>query len=250
MVRIIKKYLFLILTYPFFSGCAQNTLQQAGTASKIVGHDTATCLLSGPDSMMYYYGSSANMQEKKDGSIYDHVFMSYVFTSIKKHSKDTSFKVTITPISSADVVSNLVTVVNMFNTNGIRNCFVDTGYLPIADPLKLNLPAEESNDTLASTTKTWKSTVTILIYGNDNIYVYEDKNIAGGKKYDYNTIDNYLKNEIKTKGKGLGIIIKPNDQSTYKNTVDILDEMKLNNIEKYALVDITKEEEAFIKTLK
>ncbi len=38
--------------------------------------------------------------------------------------------------------------------------------------------------------------------------------------------------------KGLIVLIKPSDKSNYKNLVDILDEMKISNIQTYAIVDI------------
>ncbi|MEJ7693161.1 biopolymer transporter ExbD [Daejeonella sp.] len=39
--------------------------------------------------------------------------------------------------------------------------------------------------------------------------------------------------------KGLIVLIKPSDQSNYRNFVDILDEMKVSNITRYAIVEIT-----------
>ena len=39
--------------------------------------------------------------------------------------------------------------------------------------------------------------------------------------------------------KGLIVLIKPSDQSNYRNFVDILDEMKVANIQQYAVVDIS-----------
>ena len=39
--------------------------------------------------------------------------------------------------------------------------------------------------------------------------------------------------------KGLIVLIKPSDQSNYRNFVDILDEMKVSNIDRYAIVEIS-----------
>ena len=43
------------------------------------------------------------------------------------------------------------------------------------------------------------------------------------------------------------VIIKPDDDATYKNTVDILDEMTINRVRTYAMVKILKEELDLIK---
>jgi biopolymer transport protein ExbD len=45
----------------------------------------------------------------------------------------------------------------------------------------------------------------------------------------------------------LVVIIKPNEESTYKNVVDVLDEMNINVINRYALVDISEDENKLIK---
>jgi biopolymer transport protein ExbD len=47
--------------------------------------------------------------------------------------------------------------------------------------------------------------------------------------------------------KGLIVLIKPSDQSNYRNFVDILDEMKVSNIQQYAIVDISEPEIALLK---
>lgn len=45
------------------------------------------------------------------------------------------------------------------------------------------------------------------------------------------------------------VLIKPSDQSQYENLVDILDEMHISNIARYALVDATPEDMELIKAL-
>lgn len=45
----------------------------------------------------------------------------------------------------------------------------------------------------------------------------------------------------------LVLIIKPDADANYKNTVDILDEMEINGISRYAIVDPTKDEVSLIK---
>jgi biopolymer transport protein ExbD len=43
------------------------------------------------------------------------------------------------------------------------------------------------------------------------------------------------------------VIIKPNDEATFKNTVDILDEMTINGVKRFAMIDITATEQNLIK---
>lgn len=47
--------------------------------------------------------------------------------------------------------------------------------------------------------------------------------------------------------KGLIVLIKPSDQSNYRNFVDILDEMKVSNVNRYAIVEISEPDIALLK---
>jgi biopolymer transport protein ExbD len=43
------------------------------------------------------------------------------------------------------------------------------------------------------------------------------------------------------------VIIKPNEEATYKNTVDILDEMAINQVKRYAMVKVLEDENKLVK---
>ncbi len=47
--------------------------------------------------------------------------------------------------------------------------------------------------------------------------------------------------------KDLVVVIKPGELATYKNTVDMLDEMTITNIKRYAMVDLFPAEKALIE---
>lgn len=46
------------------------------------------------------------------------------------------------------------------------------------------------------------------------------------------------------------VLIKPTDDASYKNVVDVLDEMNISNIKRYALVDISSQEIDLLKNYK
>jgi biopolymer transport protein ExbD len=53
---------------------------------------------------------------------------------------------------------------------------------------------------------------------------------------------------IKANKDALIVVIKADDKAKYRNLVDILDEMLICNIGRYAIVDITPVEQELIKT--
>jgi biopolymer transport protein ExbD len=56
-----------------------------------------------------------------------------------------------------------------------------------------------------------------------------------------------LDKKSRTPEKDLVVVLKPSEECTYKNVVDILDEMAINVLKRYALVDISKDETQLIK---
>ncbi len=70
-------------------------------------------------------------------------------------------------------------------------------------------------------------------------------------KYD---LQNGLGKIIREKQKALGIakdelmlMIKPTDASTYNNIINLLDEVQINAIKKYAILKLSPEEKAFLE---
>lgn len=90
--------------------------------------------------------------------------------------------------------------------------------------------------------------LTLILGEQDKIYWY--KGITEPKI----ELTNFSKDGVRkilaeqnARVKGLVVLIKPSDESRYKNVVDILDEMTITNMARYALVDITSEDEELVK---
>jgi biopolymer transport protein ExbD len=55
--------------------------------------------------------------------------------------------------------------------------------------------------------------------------------------------------KVKESKDGMVVIIKPSEQSTYKNLVDALDEMQISSIGKYAIVEMEEGDKFLVKNL-
>jgi hypothetical protein len=77
----------------------------------------------------------------------------------------------------------------------------------------------------------------------DQIYYYEGLDPTQLKSTTFKGIrEEILKKKKSTNPEDLVMIIKPSEEATYKNTVDILDEMAIAEIKRYAMVDISPQE--------
>lgn len=136
--------------------------------------------------------------------------------------------------------------------------FMLTTTLAKPQAMDLAMPDKEKDDQQELTVAD-NRTMTILLGNNNRIEWYMglvDKPLTPPQ------VDNYGRNGIRkalienakkviaTTGdpsKGLIVLIKPSDQSNYRNFVDILDEMKVSNIDRYAIVEISQPDIALLK---
>lgn len=89
---------------------------------------------------------------------------------------------------------------------------------------------------------------TILLGGNDHIFYYEGLDPTQLKASSFKKIrDEIIRKKQSTNPEDLVMIIKPSEEASYKNTVDILDEMTINEIKRYAMVDISPQEYELVK---
>jgi biopolymer transport protein ExbD len=83
---------------------------------------------------------------------------------------------------------------------------------------------------------------------DDQVYYYEGLDPTKLQAIGFKGVRDAILNKKKsTNPEDLVVIIKPTEDATYKNTVDILDEMTIAEIKRYALVDISSDEYQLIK---
>jgi len=148
----------------------------------------------------------------------------------KVRSKKTSTRIDMTPM--VDLAFLLLTFFVM--TTELTKPFVMKVDMPEESPV--NPPPINARRVL-----------TLILKEQDKIYWYTgpepDTKLTG---FSQNGIRKLLF-EKNTEIKDLYVMIKPSDQSRYKNLVDILDEMTIAGIRHYAVVDMTVEDENLIQ---
>lgn len=144
------------------------------------------------------------------------------------------------------------------------------------DPTTMALNMPKDTDKKEELTKTKQSgALTIMLGKDNNLFYYEGELLPDGSNFKsarYSEIrDIIIKKkksveasyvtdpacEAKKRAEGLPVssckqtdffvMIKPTDEASYKNTVDILDEMTINAVERYAIVKVAESEMDLIK---
>lgn len=96
--------------------------------------------------------------------------------------------------------------------------------------------------------------LTVMLGKGNQVYYYEGQLLPDGSNFKSTSFDPetgirkvLIDKKRRTPEEDLVVVIKPNEEATYKNTVDILDEMTINGIKRFALVDITPNENEPLK---
>lgn len=144
---------------------------------------------------------------------------------------------------------------------------VDLGFLLItffiftttmSQPTAMRLILPKDTDKPEDQNKAKESGAFTILLGKDNhVFYYEGilttENAATNfKSANFSSGDDGIRNAILKKKantieKDLVVVIKPGNECTYKNVVDILDEMSVNVIKRYALVDISPVESQLVQ---
>jgi len=157
--------------------------------------------------------------------------------------------------------------------------FIFTTTMSTPSTMKLFMPKDDKNEEDKTEVKE-SGALTIMLGKGDGIYFYEGQLEPNGSNFQSTTYKQIRDEIIKKKkqvisahyhtpgceslqkgaqergnpdwknackDKDFVVVIKPNKESTYKNAVDILDEMTINQVQRFALIDITEDENKLVK---
>ena len=147
--------------------------------------------------------------------------------------------------------------------------FIFTTTMSSPKALNLNMPKDTKNEEELNKAKE-SGALTIMLGKDNGVYYYEGQLAPDGSNFKTATFatirqeiidkkksvvkthvhdDNCPKIWAENKGdknscldRDFVVVIKPDEDATYRNTVDILDEMTINNVKRYAMIDITPQE--------
>jgi biopolymer transport protein ExbD len=151
----------------------------------------------------------------------------------KVRSKKASTKVDMTPM--VDLAFLLITF------------FMLTTTLNKPQALQVNMP--DKNDKEKKPEIAESKAMTIILGENDKIYWYTGVKEPNVSTTDYSAegIRHVLNKKNKEIGVDLVVVIKAMKKAKYKNLVDILDEMNITHTKRFAVVDITTQDEELVK---
>ena len=151
----------------------------------------------------------------------------------KVRSKKTSTRIDMTPM--VDLAFLLLTF------------FILTTTLSKPQTMEITMPEKpKENDKPPEVNE--KKVLTLVLGANDKVYWYVGITEPEAKRVDFSK-DGVRKVLLEKKAeiRDLIVLIKAMDESKYKNMVDILDEMTISNVQRYAIVDITPADKEIVK---
>jgi biopolymer transport protein ExbD len=151
----------------------------------------------------------------------------------KVRSKKTSTRIDMTPM--VDLAFLLLTF------------FVLTSTLSKPQTMEVTMPEKpKENDKQPEVNE--KKVLTLVLGANDKVYWYVGITEPEAKRTDFSK-DGIRKVLLQKKSeiRDMIVLIKAMDESKYKNMVDILDEMTISSIQRYAIVDITSADKEIVK---
>jgi len=125
--------------------------------------------------------------------------------------------------------------------------FIFTTTMSQPTAMKLFLPKDVQNPEEQNKVKN-SAVITLMLGKADQIYYYEGDDPTKMLQTTFKKVrDVVLDKKRRTDPKDFMVIIKPTQDATYKNTVDMLDEMTINDVKRYAMVDISPVEYSLVQ---
>ncbi len=119
----------------------------------------------------------------------------------------------------------------------------------LAEPTSMNLamPKDTKDPNLENKVKE-SGSLTLMLGKGNVIYYYFGNDPTKMQTTGYKDVRKVILDKKKsTPADDLYIIIKPDKDATYKNAVDVLDEMTINDIKRYSMIDPTPDEYRLIQ---
>lgn len=119
--------------------------------------------------------------------------------------------------------------------------FIFTTTMSQPTAMKLFLPKDTDKQEELNKVKE-SGALTIMLGKADGVFYYEGQLAPDGSNFkssNFKDIRDVIINKKKsTNPEDFVVVIKPGPEATYRNTVDMLDEMTINDVKRYAMVDI------------
>lgn len=118
-----------------------------------------------------------------------------------------------------------------------------------ARPQKLSLAEPAAGDKNDTAYQHYKGiSITLVLLGDDEVYFYYNGHVKDGQKIAWNKVRDVLSENMENiKKDSMMVFLKPSANASYKNTVDILDEMTIMDVKRYAMQDLNSEEIRHLK---
>jgi biopolymer transport protein ExbD len=154
----------------------------------------------------------------------------------KKRAKRQSTKIDMTPL--VDLAALLITF------------FMLTTTFNKPQTMEINMPKKVENEDEQIALKA-SNAMTIILGGNDKLYYYfglaEDNPEVIESSYAANGIRSVLTSSRVKSNDKMTVMVKPMEESRYKNIVDILDELKITDTKRFAMVEIADSDKKLVQ---
>jgi biopolymer transport protein ExbD len=117
--------------------------------------------------------------------------------------------------------------------------FIFTTTMSQPTAIRMFLPKDVKNPDEQNKVKN-SAVITLMLGKNDKIYYYEGDDPTKLQQTTFKKVrDVVLDKKKSTDPKDFVVVLKPSQDATYMNTVNILDEMTIDEVKRFAMVDIS-----------